>query len=159
MKLQALQNYLLLYSQFVAHVQVLFRALCLTKHQLLTCPSPTPHCTVSCSVTACPRAGLPHQHCHPCFLRVRPPHQRCHPSCACVCRSYSLPVKDGAGRTWEFVIKSWANGTENRRVYVLEQTGEYLKVSHPLPPPAYCLHHPCACVMWWRCTVVARTPR
>ncbi len=45
------------------------------------------------------------------------------------CRSYSLPVKDRAGRKWEFVIKSWANGTENRRVYVLEQTGEYLKVS------------------------------
>lgn len=45
-----------------------------------------------------------------------------------MCRSYSLPVKDRGGRTWEFVIKSWANGTENRRVYVLEQTGEYLKV-------------------------------
>ena len=45
------------------------------------------------------------------------------------CRSYSLPVKDRAGRKWEFVIKSWANGTENRRVYVLEQTGEYLKVT------------------------------
>ncbi|KAL0032345.1 hypothetical protein WJX79_006173 [Trebouxia sp. C0005] len=44
-------------------------------------------------------------------------------------RSYSLPVKDRDGRTWEFVIKSWANGTENRRVYVLEQTGEYLKVN------------------------------
>ncbi|KAL0049880.1 hypothetical protein WJX82_011620 [Trebouxia sp. C0006] len=44
-------------------------------------------------------------------------------------RSYSLPVKDRGGRTWEFVIKSWANGTENRRVYVLEQTGEYLKVN------------------------------
>ena len=43
-------------------------------------------------------------------------------------RSYSLPVRDRAGRKWEFVIKSWANGTENRRVYVLEQTGEYLKV-------------------------------
>ena len=45
-----------------------------------------------------------------------------------VCRSYSLPVKDQAGGKWEFVIKSWANGTENRRVYVLEQTGEFLKV-------------------------------
>ena len=43
-------------------------------------------------------------------------------------RSYSLPVKDQGGRKWEFVIKSWANGTENRRVYVLEQTGEFLKV-------------------------------
>ena len=40
-----------------------------------------------------------------------------------------MPVKDEAGRKWEFVIKSWANGTENRRVYVLEQTSEYLKVS------------------------------
>ena len=37
-------------------------------------------------------------------------------------------MKDEAGRRWEFVIKSWANGTENRRVYVLEQTSEYLKV-------------------------------
>ena len=51
------------------------------------------------------------------------------------CRSYSLPVKDRDGRTWEFVIKSWANGTENRRVYVLEQTGEYLKVITFVLPP------------------------
>ncbi len=59
-------------------------------------------------------------------------------------RSYSLPVKDRGGRTWEFVIKSWANGTENRRVYVLEQTGEYLKVTtFVLPtlavPSLYCV--------------------
>lgn len=53
-------------------------------------------------------------------------------SCFLIClswfRSYSLPVRDRTGRKWEFVIKSWANGTENRRVYVLEQTGEFLKV-------------------------------
>lgn len=42
-------------------------------------------------------------------------------------RSYSLAVKDRGGRDWEFVIKSWANGTEHRRVYVLEQAAEYLK--------------------------------
>ena len=46
-----------------------------------------------------------------------------------VCRSYNLPVKDRAGRAWEFVIKSWANGTEHRRVYVLEQVSEYIKVN------------------------------
>ena len=28
---------------------------------------------------------------------------------------------------WDFVIKSWANGTEHRRVYVLEQAAEYLR--------------------------------
>ena len=55
------------------------------------------------------------------------------------CRSYSLPVKDQGGRKWEFVIKSWANGTENRRVYVLEQTGEFLKVPTCVPQPALCL--------------------
>lgn len=54
------------------------------------------------------------------------------------CRSYSLPVKDHGGRKWEFVIKSWANGTENRRVYVLEQTGEYLKVLS-----SHCMHVVC----------------
>ncbi|BDA41728.1 probable regulatory protein viviparous-1 at N-terminal half [Coccomyxa sp. Obi] len=42
-------------------------------------------------------------------------------------RSYTLPVKDRAGRAWKFVIKSWANGTEHRRVYVLEQVSEYIK--------------------------------
>ena len=67
-----------------------------------------------------------------------------------VCRSYSLPVKDCGGRTWEFVIKSWANGTENRRVYVLEQTGEYLKVIiFVLPtlamPRLYCVAVPQLC--------------
>jgi len=63
-----------------------------------------------------------------------------------VCRSYSLPVKDHGGRTWEFVIKSWANGTENRRVYVLEQTGEYLKVSTLLLPTLAVLRLYCAAV-------------
>jgi hypothetical protein len=46
------------------------------------------------------------------------------------CRSYSLPLKDSSGRKWEFVIKSWANGTEHRRVYVLEQVSEYIKAKH-----------------------------
>ena len=32
-----------------------------------------------------------------------------------------MPVKDADGRAWDLVIKSWANGTEHRRVYVLEQ--------------------------------------
>ena len=27
------------------------------------------------------------------------------------------------GRRYEFMIKSWANGTEHRRVFVLEQVG------------------------------------
>lgn len=45
-------------------------------------------------------------------------------------RSYSLPVKDREGRAWEFVIKSWANGTEHRRVYVLEQVSEYIRHNH-----------------------------
>ncbi len=39
-------------------------------------------------------------------------------------------MKDRAGRAWEFVIKSWANGTEHRRVYVLEQVSEYIKYNH-----------------------------
>ena len=52
----------------------------------------------------------------------------CPDLCVLFARSYSLPVRDRTGRKWEFVIKSWANGTENRRVYVLEQTGEFLKV-------------------------------
>lgn len=42
-------------------------------------------------------------------------------------RAYSFGVRDRAGREWEFVIKSWANGTEQRRVYVLEQAGDWLK--------------------------------
>lgn len=32
-----------------------------------------------------------------------------------------------AGRCYEFMIKSWANGTEHRRVFVLEQAGEFLR--------------------------------
>ena len=75
-----------------------------------------------------------------------------------MCRSYSLPVKDHGGRTWEFVIKSWANGTENRRVYVLEQTGEYLKVSTPLPPTLAVLRLCCAAVRHpkWSSSVLRR---
>lgn len=43
-----------------------------------------------------------------------------------VCRSYGLPVRDREGRLWEFVVKSWANGTEHRRVYVLEHVSEFI---------------------------------
>ena len=42
-------------------------------------------------------------------------------------RAYTLAVKDYEGRNWEFVVKSWANGTEHRRVYVLEQTSLFLR--------------------------------
>ncbi|KAK9835818.1 hypothetical protein WJX74_008627 [Apatococcus lobatus] len=42
-------------------------------------------------------------------------------------RSYPLAVKDAEGKAWRFVIKSWANGNESRRVYVLEQAGEYIR--------------------------------
>lgn len=41
-------------------------------------------------------------------------------------RSYGLPLKDRDGRSWDFVVKSWANGTEHRRVYVLEHVMEYI---------------------------------
>ncbi len=36
-------------------------------------------------------------------------------------RSYTLPAVDADGRLWDFVVKSWANGSEHRRVFVLEQ--------------------------------------
>ncbi|KAI3428154.1 hypothetical protein D9Q98_006538 [Chlorella vulgaris] len=42
-------------------------------------------------------------------------------------RHYALAVKDCAGRRYQFMIKSWANGTEHRRVFVLEQAGEFLR--------------------------------
>ena len=42
------------------------------------------------------------------------------------CRSYGLPVRDREGRRWDFVVKSWANGTEHRRVYVLEHALEFI---------------------------------
>ena len=35
-------------------------------------------------------------------------------------------MKDREGRLWEFVVKSWANGTEHRRVYVLEHVAEFI---------------------------------
>jgi hypothetical protein len=47
-------------------------------------------------------------------------------SCCC-CRAYSLTATDAHGRSFEFVIKSWANGTEHRRVYVLEQAAPFIK--------------------------------
>lgn len=42
-------------------------------------------------------------------------------------RHYSLTVSDTRGRRYEFIIKSWANGTEHRRVFVLEQAAEFLR--------------------------------
>eukprot|EP00884_Botryococcus_braunii_P011055 jgi/Botrbrau1/19951/Bobra.0059s0067.2 len=43
-------------------------------------------------------------------------------------RQFSLKVKDPRGGTErEIVIKSWANGNENRRVYVLDQAVEYMR--------------------------------
>ncbi|KAL4447259.1 hypothetical protein ABPG77_007292 [Micractinium sp. CCAP 211/92] len=42
-------------------------------------------------------------------------------------RHYALAVKDCNGRRYEFMIKSWANGTEHRRVFVLEQAAEFLR--------------------------------
>jgi hypothetical protein len=42
-------------------------------------------------------------------------------------RHYALPVRDSRGTRYEFVIKSWANGTEHRRVFVLEGAQEYLR--------------------------------
>lgn len=38
-----------------------------------------------------------------------------------------MQVKDHMGLTWEFNLKSWANGAESRRVYVLEKMAPYLK--------------------------------
>ena len=43
------------------------------------------------------------------------------------CRHYTLHVKDVHGKRYDFVVKSWANGTEHRRVFVLEQVGKFLK--------------------------------
>ncbi|KAL4443641.1 hypothetical protein ABPG75_011378 [Micractinium tetrahymenae] len=42
-------------------------------------------------------------------------------------RHYALAVKDCNGRRYEFMIKSWANGTEHRRVFVLEQVADFLR--------------------------------
>ncbi len=35
-------------------------------------------------------------------------------------------MRDRDGHLWEFVVKSWANGTEHRRVYVLEHVAEFI---------------------------------
>ena len=42
-------------------------------------------------------------------------------------RAYSLAAVDAQGCSYDFVIKSWANGTEHRRVYVLEQAAPFIK--------------------------------
>lgn len=39
-------------------------------------------------------------------------------------------MKDLDDQPWEFVVKSWANGSEQRRVYVLEQASMFLRVNH-----------------------------
>ena len=49
------------------------------------------------------------------------------PRCCRCRRAYSLTATDVHGRSFEFVIKSWANGTEHRRVYVLEQAAPFIK--------------------------------
>lgn len=36
-------------------------------------------------------------------------------------------MRDLEDRPWEFVVKSWANGSEQRRVYVLEQAALFLR--------------------------------
>ena len=45
-------------------------------------------------------------------------------------RAYTLAVRDMDDRPWEFVVKSWANGSEQRRVYVLEQASLFLRSNH-----------------------------
>ena len=45
-------------------------------------------------------------------------------------RHYGMHVRDAWGETHEFVVKSWANGSESRRVFVLEGVGKFLKQHH-----------------------------
>lgn len=45
-------------------------------------------------------------------------------------KHYGLHVRDVYGQEYDFVVKSWANGTEHRRVFVLEQVGKFLKHHH-----------------------------
>lgn len=45
-------------------------------------------------------------------------------------RHYGMHVRDEWGGTHEFVVKSWANGSESRRVFVLEGVGKFLKQHH-----------------------------
>ena len=45
-------------------------------------------------------------------------------------KHYGLHVRDVFGQEYDFVVKSWANGTEHRRVFVLEQVGKFLKQHH-----------------------------
>ncbi len=46
---------------------------------------------------------------------------------AAAARHTALAVRDAAGRRHALVLKSWANGAEHRRVWVLEQAGEALR--------------------------------
>lgn len=41
--------------------------------------------------------------------------------------SLCAPPSSSAGQRYEFMIKSWANGTEHRRVFVLEQAADFLR--------------------------------
>lgn len=45
-------------------------------------------------------------------------------------RHYGMHVRDEWGESHEFVVKSWANGSESRRVFVLEGVGKFLKQHH-----------------------------
>lgn len=45
-------------------------------------------------------------------------------------KHYGLHVRDVFGQEYDFVVKSWANGTEHRRVFVLEQVSKFLKQHH-----------------------------
>ncbi len=47
---------------------------------------------------------------------------------AAAARHTALAVRDAAGRRHALVLKSWANGAEHRRVWVLEQAGEALRM-------------------------------
>ena len=44
-------------------------------------------------------------------------------------RAYTLAVTDLNEKPWQFVVKSWANGSEARRVYVLEQALLFLRTN------------------------------
>ena len=45
-------------------------------------------------------------------------------------RTYTLMAHDAQQRGWDFVVKSWANGEQRRRVFVLEQAAPFLRAHH-----------------------------
>ncbi len=73
---------------------------------------------IQAKITVCSRCGVGFHREHTARLNMQRQHAR---------RSYALPAVDCTGRTWEFVVKSWANGSEQRRVYVLEQAALFLR--------------------------------